>query len=419
MARLESPGEFPMSGSFCRLKTVRLGAALAALLVATFPGRVFAQKFDSVSLPIPVIVDARVVHCPLYLKLEMKRYDMPFDKFAAGPTNGAQAMFVTAVQAIRKRDAAQFASVWTSPDQMKRLDHNTTVTLVDNTPASWIDAARSNFDFDHLNVVAEVLVGSETMFVWESSTKSGIQRDAFYVGSDRMNRSRLSIVSSNDPVLALIKMSFDAAGTANGQASPADVALPYRYRIPLAGNGDPGPHPVTLEFDGTPMDFPVGDEKVKPPTPLLAFMRKAARDLQDGKYDSFATDYSSRSRERVKQWFASMQSRNPAAHPPQPAAEMSRAAAGMLSVIESNVKFVLDAAPVYLVFQSRAPGNSWTPDSLSFSYIVREGCTYRIANFSSVDDLEEFLQNPALFDKTILKSSPRARPPATGTPDLR
>ena len=172
MARLESPGEFPMSGNFCRLKSVRLGAALAALLLAAAPAHGFAQKFDSISLPIPVIVDAHTVNCPLYLKLEMKRYNMPFDKFAAGPTDGAQAMFVTAVQAIRKRDAARFASVWTSPDQMKRLDRNTTVTLVDNTPASWIDAARSNFDFGHLNVVAEVLVGSQTMFVWESPTKS-------------------------------------------------------------------------------------------------------------------------------------------------------------------------------------------------------------------------------------------------------
>jgi hypothetical protein len=97
---------------------------------------------------------------------------------------------------------------------------------------------------------------------------------------------------------------------------------------------------------------------------------------------------------------------------------MNPGIAGMLSVLESNVKFVLDASPVFLAFQARAPGNGWTPDSLTYSYILREGSKYKIANFSSLDDLDDFLQDPALFDKTILKSGPRARPPTGTIPDL-
>src|SRR5262249_36050647 len=155
--------------------------------------------FDSVSLPIPVLIESRLFHCPLYLKLEMKHYGVPFDKFVAEPQDRAQAMFVTVVQAIRRRDAAKFSSVWTAPDQMKRIDPTTTVTLVDNSAGSWIDMARANFDFEHLDVVAEILAGPDTMFVWETPTKAGMRRDAFYVGFDQKGRFRLSIVSSNAP----------------------------------------------------------------------------------------------------------------------------------------------------------------------------------------------------------------------------
>jgi hypothetical protein len=409
-----------MSGSSRGAGKPSLGAVPAAILLAALPGRASAQNFDYVSLPVPVEIEGRPVHCPLYLKLELKRYNISFDKFAAGPTDTAQAMFVTAVQAIRKRDATKFASVWTSPDQMKRLSQSTTVSLVENTPANWIEAARSNFDFDHLNVVAEVLAASETMFVLEAPTKSGTRRDAFYVGSDQKNRTRLSIVSSNAPVLSLIKTAFDAAGMTNGQSYEAlpNIRLSYQYPIPLAGMADAGPHPVYLQFDGSPMNFPVGDKKVTPPDPVLAFVRKAALDLRSGGNSAFTNDFTPRSQERLKPWLDSIAQRNQTARMPGMGGDMTPATAGMLSVMESNVKFVLNAPPVYLVFQAAAPGSSWTPDSLTYSYIVRDGGTYKIANFSASDDLDDFLQDPALFDKNIMKSGPRARPPIKTTPDL-
>ena len=71
--------------------------------------------------------------------------------------------------------------------------------------------ARSNFDFDKLTVVAEVLVGSETMFIWDAPTRAGIQRNAFYIGLDQKNQLRLSAVSSNSPVEPLILNAFVAA----------------------------------------------------------------------------------------------------------------------------------------------------------------------------------------------------------------
>jgi hypothetical protein len=75
--------------------------------------------------------------------------------------------------------------------------------------------------------------------------------------------------------------------------------------------------------------------------------------------------------------------------------------------MESNVKFVLNADPIFLVFQAHAPGNTWMPQQLTYSYVLREGGTYKIANFSAMNELDDFLQEPALFDKNILKSAPK------------
>ena len=81
-----------------KLKLARLSAGFVAgcvLIVA--PGVVLGQEFGAVSVPIPVEIDGQPTHCRLYLKLETKSYNVPFEKFAAGPMDSAQTMFATAV----------------------------------------------------------------------------------------------------------------------------------------------------------------------------------------------------------------------------------------------------------------------------------------------------------------------------------
>jgi hypothetical protein len=387
-----------------KLKMARLNAAfVAGCLLAIAPGIALGQQFAAVSVPIPVEIDGQPTHCRLYLKFETKSYNVPFEKFAAGPMDTTQTMFATAVDAIRKNDAAKFASVWTSPDQMKR-DSQVTVSLADNSTDSWLKVARSNFDFDKLTVVAEVLVGSETMFIWDASTKAGIQRNAFYVGLDQKNQLRLSAVSSNSPVEPLILNAFVAAKMYPAVYKPiSNLNVGYQYPIPLAGPGDAGAHPVFFEFDGAPMDFPIGDEKIKAPTPLMEFLRNAAFAIRDGEDKSFAADFTPRSAKTISQWLAATKKRQQASTSPA----SNYATAGLISAMMANVKFVLDADPIFLVFQAPGSGDNWMPQALSYSYVVREGGTYKIANFSSMNTLDDFLQDPALFDKNILKQAPR------------
>src|ERR1700689_4402537 len=390
-------GSFRNSALF-QLKMIQLSAAfVAGCLLVTAPGIVSAQQFAAVSVPLPVEIDGQPTHCRLYLKFETKTYNVPFEKFAAGRLDNAQTMFTTAVDAIRKNDVAKFASVWTSPDQMKRSSQ-VTVTLADSSTDSWLKVARSNFDFDKLTVVAEVLVGPETMFIWDASTRAGIQRDAFYVGLDQKNQLRLSAVSSNSPLEPLILNAFVAAKMYPAVYKPiSNLNVGYQYPIPLAGPGDAGAHPVFFEFDGAPMDFPIGDEKIKAPTPLLEFLRNAAFAIRSGKDKSFAGDFTPRSGKTISQWLAATKKRQ----------EASYATAGLISAMMANVKFVLNADPIFLVFQALGSGDNWMPQALSYSYVMREGGTYKIANFSSMNTLDDFLQNPALFDKNILKQAPK------------
>ena len=76
-----------------------LGLSLALAAIAT---PAFGQEFSLVSVPLAVNIDGRPMRSGLYLKFEMKSYNIPFDQFAAGSLDKEQAMFVTAVQAIRK-----------------------------------------------------------------------------------------------------------------------------------------------------------------------------------------------------------------------------------------------------------------------------------------------------------------------------
>jgi hypothetical protein len=378
-------------------------AFVAGCLLIIAPGIALAQEFAAVSVPLPVEIDGQPTHCRLYLKFETRSYNVPFDKFAAGPLDNAQTMFATAVDAIRKNDAAKFASVWTSPDQMKR-NSQVTVSLTDNSTDSWLKVARSNFDFDQLTVVAEVLVGSQTMFIWDASTRAGIQRNAFYVGLDQKSQLRLSAVSSNSPIEPLILNAFVAAKMYPALYKPiSNLNVGYQYPIPVAGPGDAGAHPVFFEFDGAPIDFPIGDEKIKAPTPLLEFLRNAAFAIRSGKDKSFAADFTPQSGKTISQWLAATKKRQQASASPA----SNYATAGLTSAMMANVKFVLDADPIFLVFQAPGSGDNWMPQALSYSYVVRESGTYKIANFSSMNTLDDFLQNPALFDKNILKHAPR------------
>jgi hypothetical protein len=400
--------------------------SLAVLLLVAVPQRLFGQGFSHLSVPVPVDIDGQATRSQLYLKVEMKSYNLPFDQFAAGHPDKAEALFVKTVQAVRKNDVAAFGSVWSAPDEMKSTGQSKTVKLSDNGPDGWMKLILGMFDFDKLTVVAEILAGPDTMIIWDSQTKNGVLRRAFYVGPDKQGRVRLSAPGDDKPVQILLLNAFDAARTDPDSYKPLpNINLRYQYPIPLEGTSASSAHPVFLEFDGSPVDFPLADLKVEAPTPLLKFFRAAALANRSGNKEEFASSFTPKSQEKVKQWQATMEKRRESekktsegktAETTPPVSTPTGTPKAPLPK-GPNVKFVLNADPVFLIFEAPGPGNDWTPAHLTYSYVVRDGASFKMANFGYGNTLDELLQDPALFDKRILKPA-TAKPgtPKTKTP---
>ena len=401
--------------------------AFVTAIVAMVPRSLMAQGFSRLSVPLPVAIDGQAVRSKLYLKVEMKTYNESFDQFAASQSSKSEAIFVKAVEAVRKNDVAAFGSVWTAPDEMKSTGPSMVVKMSDNGPDGWMKLIRGMFDFDKLSVVAEILVGPDTVFMWDSQTKNGVLRRALYVGLDKNGRQRLSAPGDNKPVEALLLNAFTAAQKDPESYRPLlDVNLRNQYPIPLEGAGASA-HPVFLVFDGSPVDFPLTDERVAAPSPLLKFYRDAALANRNGMTEQFAASFTAKSSEKVKEWQAAtaeMKKRRESEQKNQPSKLSPNAGlpsitaaapdAKTLSKLRAHVKFVLNADPVYLVFQATGQGNDWKPADLAYTYVVSEAGSYKLANFGYQNTLDVLLQNPALFDKRILKPAP-AKPGAQKT----
>lgn len=391
----------------------------ALWLALLLPTCALGQVFSRVSLPIAVDIEDQPVHCAIYFKLELKEIDAPVDRFAGQKLSEAEEMFATAVQAVRKNDAAKFGTVWAVPNDMKSSTE-ASIALKDNTPAGWLQVIRSNFNFDTLRVVAEAEVGSEPMFVWEVTSKDGTDRRAFYIGTDKKGQRKLSIVSSASPVQNLILMSYVAAQKEPAAYKPvANINARYQYPVPVEGASGAGPHPVFFEFDGTPMDFPLANEKVKPPMPVLEFLRQVSQTYQAGKYDAFASNFTEKSQLKVKQWIAALQNQRARRQAATPAAKQEKTE--LMPVSVGNVKFVMNAEPLYIVFQAPTIGTGWAPAQLTYQYVLHQDGSYKIAEFGYSNFLDDLLQDQKLFDKRILKPmQPKAAAPkAHATPTAK
>ena len=253
------------------------------------------------------------------------------------------------------------------------------------------------FDFADLTVVAEAFVGSDWMFIWDSTAKNGIRgRNAFDVGLDKKDQLRLSAVSSATDLQALVLDAFMAAQTKPEAYKPLQtVHTHYQYLIPLTGRADTSEHPVFFEFDGSSMDFPLSDMNVKPPSPLMEFFRNASQAHLSGKDELYASFFTSKSQMKVREWLASTRSSRERMRQQQ--------RGGFATLKAGNVKFVISADPVFLIFEAPMAGNTWGPENLTYSYAFHEGGTYKATNFAYLSLLDDFLQNPALFDNRFLK----------------
>jgi hypothetical protein len=153
--------------------------------------------------------------------------------------------------------------------------------------------------------------------------------------------------------------------------------------------------------------------------PVLEFLRNANLAYRTEKNDIYAADFTMKSQEQVRHWLASVetqkrerlkqeQQKQKTEKPPAPPTEAdAKATAIAEALVEPHVKFLLNAGPLFLVFQAPGPGSAWKPANLVYSYVVVQDGAFKIANFGYSNTLDDFLHDPALFDRNVLKPVPQ------------
>lgn len=367
-----------------KVRTVRAFFAIPAFaLFSLFVQNARAADYARSNLPLPVEIESQQVHAPLYLGLDLRMVRMPFGQFAATATDPADKQFVTAIKAAQAGDAAQFAKVWSAPNEMKSAGTTTVAMAGDNGPDAWMKMVRANLDLNHFEMVAEAWVGSGRVFIFDSQMQGHPLRSAFYVGPDQKGESKVTVVSSSTTVPALILNCFQAAQTKPQLYNPmAVVHTAYRLALPVEGAGQAGTGSVMLEFNGLP----------QAPAPIAQLFRNANQAYKKREIKTVESYFTAGSQQRVNPWLARL------------AAGNSRTMAPSILPPAEHIQFVLTADPVYIVFTAPPPVPGISP-GWSYQFVIHEGSFYKLANYSYSSTLDDLLQNKELFTKEHLRSA--------------
>jgi hypothetical protein len=381
----------------------------AAAGLAAFTGQAVAQEFTVRNFPLPISIDGEHVRSNIFLQFEMKNYGTAFSKFAAAKLDPREAMFADLVRGIQGNNPKSIEKFF-MPPRPKKVNPDEKGGVISSPPMTPAQAAadviavyRSAFgNFENVNIIAQVLVGSRSLFIWDANMPGRPRRRAFAVESEGQPARLVAREVIGSPVDTLILSIFEDG--VKDPAAYAAVADPHlRYRQPLAIEGkNKTQHEIALLFNGEPMDFDAyGETPVS--NPLLAFYRKVFTAFKAHKQDEFLAGHSPKSQAKLKAWWKTFD---------------KDAEAGYYSTMLTGrwVKFVMDGDPVYLVFYSLNKGNTWVPGSLSYQYVVRNPQTqqYLISNVMSEGFFDDVIGKNDLFDQRVMKSvSTQPKAPAT------
>jgi hypothetical protein len=382
---------------------------IAAACIALFTGQAAAQQFSVRNFPLPISIDGEHIRSNVFLQFEMKNYGVPFSKFSASQLDPREAIFAELVRGIQRKDYKAAGKVLMPPKPRRENPDDkggviSAAPLPPNKNAiETTDLYRAAFgNFENIDVIAQVLVGSKSLFVWDAKMPDRPRRRAFAVepeGPTRLVAREVVGVAIDTLILSILEGGF------KDPAAYAAVADPHlRYRQPLAIEGkNRVVHEVALLFNGTPMDFDAfGDTPVN--DPVLIFYRKVFTAFKAHKQDEFLAGHSAKSQAKLRQWWKTFN-------------KDAEDGYYMTMVKGRFVKFVLDADPIYILFYSQNKGNDWVPGSLGYQYVVKNPATqqYLISNVLSEGFFDDVIGKNNLFDQRVLKS-PVAPPKLPAVP---
>lgn len=374
-----------------------------------FMGQAVAQEFTVRNFPLPISIDGEHIRSNIFLQFEMKNYGTAFSKFAAAKLDPREAMFADLVRGIQGNNPKSIEKFFMPPRPRKANpdDKSGVISTPPMTPAQAavdvVNVYRAAFgNFENINIIAQVLVGSRSLFIWDANIPGRPRRRAFAIESEGQPARLVAREVVGSPVDTLILSIFeDGVKDPAAYAAVADPHLHYRQPLAIEGKNKTA-HEVAVLFNGEPMDFDAyGETPVS--NPLLAFYRKVFTAFKAHKQDEFLEGHSAKSQTKLKAWWKTFN---------------KDAEAGYYATMLTGrwVKFVMDGDPVYLVFYSPNKGNTWTPGSLSYQYVVKNPQTqqYLISNVMSEGFFDDVMGKNDLFDQRVMKSvSVQGKPPVT------
>ena len=366
------------------------------------------------SVPLATDIERSLLRTGMFLQFEARWYDVALNKFGATGDQSESAC-AGALEDIRTKNYAKFKKIWEIPPKPPASANEPFsggVEIGDSN--AWLDAYYSVFDFEHVTMVAKVLVGSRSVCVWDANAKSGPVRRAFIVRG-----AKVSAVTSDTKLEEVILNSLEAARRTPSAYKPVfDFHPRVQFPIPSEGNGSAGEHPVFLQFDGVPIDYDLA-QKTPPSTsdPLIEFYQRAYAANSAKNLDALPSMFAPLSAAKLKEWAEKEQETERDKDSKEIASHAEHA------FLEPRyVKFVIHGDPVSLVFVSGESGKAWHPERLSYRYVVKDAVSgqFQLANLGYNNALDQLLYS-SLFDMRILqvpesrKSKPAAAPTKTKT----
>jgi hypothetical protein len=362
-----------------------------ALVATAAPSSNATEGFVTLSYPLAVKVESEYVPTAIHLKFDIKRYDASFDAFAARTLDAREAKFASWMKAVRGRDYAKAESLFTAPrtvqPSVEKSAEHSRVIATNRTPKNVVDMYYSAFGgLRDVTVVAQILAGSKSLFIWEAKGGESQVRRAFSVDQ---NLSVSEVTMSTPVELLIVNNVMDRAA----RDPKIDRGVPgldaqYEFPFPIDGPWTAGPHPVVIQFSGKPVDIPIIGEGAAP-DPVSALYRSAYGELRARNVEKFLEYFTPKSRAKWQNWYLSLT-------PDAFNQFVARTTAAR------SIKFILDASPLLLVFHGDA-GN-WQAGSLQYDYIVKSPAgTLQFANVAYSSFFDDVIGSPSLFDQNVLR----------------
>jgi hypothetical protein len=358
-----------------------------------------ASGWKSESVPLAINIEGKPVRSSLYLQYESKNYGMTLEQYGAQRLDEREKLFFQGMRAIRGADAAVLKSVWQNP----AANPKATISFETMDAKTYLEKYAVGYGkFEGLKILSRIELGSESMFVWTAKASNGLPWADGSLIHTSAAKQVFTPVTQGLPVATLIVDSKLASLSAPDSYAPQDVHVKYRNVLNLQGKAGPGPHPVALQFNGTPMNFSVFDNDAKATHPALAYYHDAYMLLKKRSFTEFVNMFLPESRKNVTQWTERL------------GADDTRAYFDALTS-SRYVKFLLDADPVYLVFYSSDPSDKWTASSLHHDYVVRDpqSGSFKLANLLFISSLDDLLNDNDLFSTQMFRRGDAAVAPQT------